>query len=135
MKVFLVVFFAALIAVACKKESTGAKMKNSANNSLFARWELRVLRGGLQPYTNFAPGNGNMLQFNADSTYAFYQNNNITSQGTFHIVPNAFVQGPEPPDLIYYDHNTSGEVLFLKNDTLTIGSSAPDGPSYVYVKK
>jgi len=39
------------------------------------------------------------VQFNADSTYAFYIDDAVTKQGTFHIATQAFAQGPEKLDL------------------------------------
>jgi hypothetical protein len=87
------------------------------------------------PQRSFAPGNGNMIQFNADSTYKFYRGFSVTGQGTFHITEKTFTMTPEKFNYIYYDHDTTGDLLQLKNDTLTIGSSAADGLSSIYVKQ
>lgn len=114
---------------------TNVKTKTVANSPLFVKWELRIERGGLQPDRNFATGNGNIVQFNADSTYAFYIDGAVIKQVTFHITTKIYAQGPEKLDLIYYDNNTNGEVIDVQNDMLTLGTSIADGPSYVYAKK
>jgi len=132
-RLFLFVFCVATVAAGCKKDLQGTKA--AANSPLFAKWELRIQRGGLQPDVNFAAGNGNIVQFNADSTYAFYVNDAITKQGTFHIASQTYAQGPAKLDLIYYDNSTNGEVIWLQDGMLTLGDSAADGPSYIYAKK
>ena len=137
-KAFFFVFCFAAITMGCKKDLQGTtinKLKAAANSPLFGKWELRIQRGGLQPDVNFAAGNGNIVQFNADSTYAFYIDDAVTKQGTFHITSQAFAQGPEKLDLIYFDKIAAGEVIWLQDGTLTLGTSAADGPSYVYAKK
>lgn len=133
---FLFVFCAAIMSTGCKKDlQDTAKLKAAANSPLFAKWELRIERGGLQPDRNFAAGNGNIVQFNADSTYAFYVADAITKQGTFHIATQTYAQGSEKYYLIYYDGSANGEVIDVQNDMLTLGTSIADGPSYVYAKK
>jgi hypothetical protein len=135
MKVFLFIFCIAVIVISCKKESQGPKIKNITNSALFAKWELRYQNGGLMPQKAFAPGNGNIIQFNADSTYKFYQGFSVTGQGTFHIIEKSFTTVPEKLNFIYYDHSSIGDLIALKNDTLTIGSSAADGLSSIYIKQ
>ena len=128
MRAFLFVLCIAAVAMGCKKDS-------QPNSPLFGKWELRIQRSGWQPDKNFAAGNGNILQFNADSTYKFYVGGAVTKQGTFHIAKPAYAQTPENINLIYYDKSTDGELIDVQNDKLTLGSSAADGPSYVYAKK
>ena len=135
-RLFLFVFCAAIISTGCKKDlKTTAKLKAAANSPLFAKWELRIERGGLQPDRNFAAGNGNIVHFNADSTYAYYIDDAVTKHGTFHIATQVYAQGPEKFDLIYFDKSNDGEMIVVENDKLTLGTSAADGPSYIYAKK
>jgi hypothetical protein len=135
-RLFLFVFYAAVISTGCKKDlQATAKLKAAANSPLFAKWELRIERGGLQPDRNFAAGNGNIVQFNADSTYAYYIDDAVTKHGTFHIATQVYAQGPEKLDLIYFDKSTTGGVIRLQDNMLTLGDSAADGPSYIYAKK
>ena len=135
-RLFLFVFCAAIMSTGCKKGlQATAKLKAAANSPLFAKWELRIERGGLQPDRNFAAGNGNIVQFNADSTYAYYIDDAVTKRGTFHITTQTYAQGPVKLDLIYFDKSNDGEVIVVENDQLTLGTSAADGPSYIYAKK
>jgi hypothetical protein len=46
MKVLLFIFCIAVIAISCKKESQGFKIKDVTNSNLFAKWELRFQNGG-----------------------------------------------------------------------------------------
>jgi hypothetical protein len=137
-KVFLVVFCLAAVSMSCKKDSqstTRDKIKSAANSPFFGKWELRITRGGLQPDVNFAAGNGHIVQFNADSTYAFYTAGAVTKQGSFHIATLSYAQGTQKAYLIYYDSSPNGEVIDVQDDMLTLGTSIADGPSYVYAKK
>jgi hypothetical protein len=135
-RLFLFVFCAAVVATGCKKDSSNvAKVKVAANGAFFGKWELRITRGGLQPDVNFAAGNGNIVQFNADSTYTFYVADAVTKQGSFHISTLSYAQGTPKTYLIYYDNSTNGEVIDVQNDMLTLGTSIADGPSYIYAKK
>ncbi|MEO6630913.1 MAG: hypothetical protein ABIN13_04295 [Mucilaginibacter sp.] len=137
MRVFLFVCCLALVAVGCKKDLQGTrvKIKAAANSALFGKWELRITRGGLQPDVNFAAGNGHIVQFNADSTYAFYTAGAVTKQGSFHIATLSYAQGTQKAYLVYYDSSPNGEVIDVQNDMLTLGTSIADGPSYIYAKK
>ncbi|MCO5945363.1 hypothetical protein [Mucilaginibacter flavidus] len=135
-RLLLFVFCAAITAMGCKKDSSPpAKLKASTNSPFFGKWELRITRGGLQPDVNFAAGNGNIVQFNADSTYAFYVADAVTKQGSFHIATQTYAQGAEKYYLIYFDGSANGEVIDVQNNMLTLGTSIADGPSYVYAKK
>ena len=136
MKRIAFVLFVAVIAAGCGKDKIVKKTIPATSTALFAKWELWYQDGGLQPGVSFAPGNGNIVQFNADSTYVFYQKGIITKQGTFHVQENSYSLGINGKvDYIYYDHNATGEVLQLKKDTLIIGTNIADGLASIYLKK
>lgn len=81
MKKYLL-FLIIVSACACKK--------TVVSPGLFGKWELRRVSGGDFAYQDsvFKPGNGNIYQFNNDSTYKVYTNHTLTLQGTFHIRKN-----------------------------------------------
>jgi hypothetical protein len=129
------ILFLAVLAVsilACKKEN-----KKPVSSTIVGTWELRVEYGGIAGITNhYAPGNGHKLQLNVDSTFKFYENSTISSQGTFSIIKNSIDLGVGAPKLdgIYYNHNTVGQPIQLKADTLTIGIDFDDQIASVYVR-
>ena len=135
MKRLLFVACLVIIAIGCKKESQVTTHINNhiANTALFAKWELRRTSGGMQPSVYYAPGNGDMVQFNADSTYSFYIGGTISKQGTFHIAQQSYPSGKF--DFIYYDQSAFGDILTLKSDSLNIGTSAADGLESLYIRK
>ncbi|HVW97672.1 MAG TPA: hypothetical protein VHA56_16985 [Mucilaginibacter sp.] len=120
----------AMAFVSCKKENIHADVKT--DSSLFAKWELRQTDGGLQPSVVYTPGNGNIVQLSSDSTYKFFTGGSVSKQGTFHVEEKSYPTGSF--SFIYYDHAENGDVFFMKNDSLVIGTSAADGLSSVYVR-
>ncbi|MCR8561259.1 hypothetical protein KXD93_26640 [Mucilaginibacter sp. BJC16-A38] len=135
MKRIAFVLFVALIAAGCRKDKIIKKTTPATSTALFAKWELWYQDGGLQPGIYFAPGSGNIVQFNADSTYVFYQKAVVIKQGTFHIQENAYSLGAGKVAYIYFDHSTTSEPLQLKKDTLIIGTNIADGLLSIYLKK
>ena len=136
-KYIVFVLSAVFLIVGCRKELSVTHIKNSSvDDALFAKWELRQTNGGLQPGVAYASGNGNIVQFNADSTYAIYTGGDaVSKRGTFHITKTALTMGAATFDVIYYDHATCGEPIVLQGDSLTIGTSAADGPSALYIRQ
>lgn len=135
-KIFTIAALLLFAAAGCKKDINSSSTLRTSKNvttELFSKWELRIQRGGMVPDVNFAPGNGNIKQFNADGTYKFYENGAVTAQGTFEIKVGSNSDN-ESLKYIYYDHATTGEIFEIRDNTLTLGTSAADGPSYVYAK-
>ncbi|HEY8929221.1 MAG TPA: hypothetical protein VIM55_08530 [Mucilaginibacter sp.] len=135
-KIFTLAALVVLAIAGCKKDLNPTTIRTSKNvtSELISKWELRIQRGGMVPDVNFAPGNGNIKQFNADGTYKFYENGAVTAQGTFEIKMSSNSDN-ESLKYIYYDHATTGEIFDIRDNTLTLGTSAADGPSYVYAKE
>ena len=132
MKAITVLFlFISIFALACHKDHV---VRGAGSTSLFGKWELRN-RSSSIPSVSYPPGNGNIAQFNQDSTYAFYNKSTTSSQGTFHIVMKNLVSGVNNYDSIYYKPSNTGDLIQLRNDTLIIGTSIADGLTSLYVRQ
>lgn len=130
--IVIIIFGISIFAVACHKDQATII---TTGKGLFGKWELRhtFLNTGEIIYP---AGNGNIIQFNKDSTFSFYDELTLTGHGTFHIGMSKPINGIIYPDSIFYKPAISAaDVIQLKNDTLIIGSSALDGPSALYIKK
>lgn len=130
MKRLLLILVVAGGLVACKKSSTITTAMNKSTG-IAGWWELRRTSGGLRPDSIYASGNGNIYEFNSNNTYKKYQATLLVAQGVYRIVasPGASANGVI---LIYFDDSTTGEQLQYDSQTLTIGTSAADGPAWTY---
>ncbi|MGZ3872425.1 MAG: hypothetical protein ACXVJD_05885 [Mucilaginibacter sp.] len=128
MKIVFYAFLLFLLAAGCKNETVNPR------SGLFGKWELRAQSGGWVMTKTYPPGNGNVLRFNQDSTFAFYKGAQLTIQGTFQVVTKGSTGTNEKTTFIYYNHTATGDIFELKKDTLVIGTSIADGPSSVYVR-
>jgi len=130
MKIFTLVVLIAICLLACKKPQP-------LSPYLFGKWEVRRTYGGfiIHPDSTYKPGNGNILQFNGDSTYAHYLQNNLVSKGVFHVITNAFKNGTTNYDEIYFDSDSTGKsLIILSGDMLTLKPLIPDIGSTDYQK-
>ena len=127
MKKILWIILVAGTFTACKKSKVTTP---ALNNSLFGTWELHSRIGGniMPPDTTYKPGNGNMLQFNADSTYKSYTNGTLAYSGVFHIVRVADNSAKMMPDYaIYFDSDTSFKsMIAIGNGQLILRPLIPD---------
>ncbi len=105
MKRFLLIVLVASSIAACKKGGV------TPPGNIVGKWELHERRGGniLPQDTTYKAGNGNIYQFNSDSSYQQYTNSALVASGTFHMQGN---------DL--YLHNS--QVLY-SNSTYNIQTS------------
>ena len=125
MKKALLLIFAAATLFACKKEHIVSK-------GYTGTFELRARYGGLAGISEkYDPGNGNIVQFNTDSTFKSYTGGKLTNQGAFSIR-----KGPQTTtDRIYFNDDPQyGQDIVLNKDTLTIGTSVTDNIAVVYVR-
>lgn len=124
MKKILFVLVIVAAVTACKKS------KVTLNGTLFGKWELHRRYGGniIPPDTLYKPGNGNILQFNIDSTYKSYTNGALTRSGIFHIIKRSGEQAtPEPNDEIYFDSDISSKsYITISGTVLTLAPLTPD---------
>jgi len=130
MKKYLFLLFILFIAFSCKKGNVIPRA------GLTGKWELRITSGGISgATTNYAAGNGNTLQFNADSTFAQYQNFHLVNQGTYSIVKNGgAIIGLTNQDALYYNHLFGG-VMQLNDNTLVVRDNVDDGFISTYVRQ
>jgi len=110
---------------ACKKEKT------TTNANVFGKWELRAIQGSLPTPLLKNPGNGDIYRFNSDSTYVRYIDNKVQSQGKFSI------KITEVRDTIKFGSinltNPAYQDAWSQTpNTIAIGTSALDGPTYIY---
>ncbi len=130
MKIFTLVALFAVCMLGCTKPQP-------LSPYLFGKWEVRRTYGGfiIPPDSTYKPGNGNIMQFNSDSTYAHYQQNNLVAKGTFHTRLNAFKNGQINYDEIYFDSDTSVRLLIIPSgDMLTLKPLIPDISTTDYQK-
>lgn len=127
MKNFLLILAAICLLTACKK--------TTISPTLFGRWELRRLTGGIAGTdSNYKPGNGTVYKFNTDSTYQFYAKGKLTAQGNFHIkmlYPPA--ANATPYEVITFDNGAADNFTF-NGTQLTIGQDYDDGLAATYQK-
>ena len=115
-----------IIIVIC---SAGCKKGNSVSPTLFGKWELRHSYGGLAGFDSvYKAGNGNILQFNSDSTYKRFESKRLTATGVFHIKRyNNPTENPISTYMIFFDNTTYGDAFDMKGTTITIGTTVADG--------
>src|SRR5882672_10425399 len=96
MKRYLFVVMVLCGFVACKKSG------ETLNPNIAGKWELRRQSGGWRPDTNFTAGNGNIYQFNSNSTYMRFVNNQLSEHGSFKI--NKTNNPPNQPynNIVFY---------------------------------
>ncbi len=126
MRTFILIIAAACCMLACKKSET-------VSPGLFGKWELRRSVGSIAGYdSTYKAGNGTIMQFKSDSTFAYYIKGKLTSQGTFHI--KTFIPPSGPYQEIVYNNNTSGPPFNMQGTQLTIGEDFDDGVASSYQK-
>ena len=131
MKAFILTAIVIVSMVSCKKGG------NPVSPYLFGKWEVHRVYDGfiIPPDSIYKPGNGNILQFNSDSTYDRYANNKLTAQGIYHIRKNGFKNNQSNYDEVYFDSDTSFKSLIMLNgDILTIKPLIPDIATTDYQK-
>jgi hypothetical protein len=125
MKKYLLIGIALIAIIACKKSN------GSLSANLIGKWELSRRYGGniLPADTTYKPGNGNILQFNADGSYKQYANGGVIANGTFRVDKN---------DLYLNNNNYTGQsyysVISISGGTLTVQPMMPDVGTTQYDK-
>jgi len=123
MKRYVLFVLAAGMILSCKKHGISPV-------NIIGKWELaRRYGGNIYPSdTTYKPGNGNILVFNADSTYKKYANDTLTASGPFHINGSHLYFDPN-----LYNSNFA-DVISTSGNTLTIKPIMPDIATTVYDK-
>lgn len=127
MRKLLVLLVASVsVLAACKKTEVVP--------GLIGKWELRHTHGGFLGHDSlYHAGNGNIYQFNRDSTYKLYNNGALATSGKFHISKGNDFQLPSA-NSIFFDDSPYGDVVEITGSKLTIGTTVADGVAYEYVK-
>ncbi|HVV55625.1 MAG TPA: hypothetical protein VHC47_09885 [Mucilaginibacter sp.] len=131
MKRFLILIIAVCSLAACKKDGSPV----SAN--IIGKWELHERRGGniIPQDTIYQAGNGNILQFYADSTYKQYTNGTLSAQGVFHIIINGYRSGTDVYDELYFDNDVYFDYLIsISGNSLILKPLMPDIGTTAYVR-
>ncbi|RFZ81627.1 hypothetical protein DYU05_17515 [Mucilaginibacter terrenus] len=128
MKKALLLMAVVAFLASCKKDKKVVPV-----SGLFGKWELASISGGWSQPAKVPAGNGDIYQFNRDSTYIRYLDGKMQKQGKFSI------NITERRDTLAF-----GTIKFTNPDysdawtetpnTITIGTSIADGPSYGYRK-
>lgn len=129
-KLLLILLICSVYCIsACKKG-------NSISPNLFGKWELRYSYGGILGYDSvYKAGNGNILQFNSDSTYKRFEANKLVTTGVFHIKHYNSPTGLTISEYeIFFDNTTYGDTFSRKGTTITIGTTVTDGIASDYQK-
>nr|WP_067056063.1 lipocalin family protein [Mucilaginibacter sp. L294] len=131
MKKALLLVAAIICLASCKKDKT--KVIIDDRGVIFGTWELRAIYGGWGQPQTFAKGNGNKFTFKPDSTYIKYTDNAIEKQGKFSVRFTGEEKNLRYGTITLTDPAYTDAFSFTL-DTIHIGSSAADGPSYQYVR-
>lgn len=125
--------FVAIVAclASCKKDRK--KVIIDDRGVIFGTWELRAVLGGWDQPQIFTKGNGNKFTFKPDSTYIKYTDNTIEKQGKFSIRFIGEEKGARYGTITLTDPAYTDAFSF-KLDTIHVGTSASDGPTYQYVR-
>jgi hypothetical protein len=118
--------------VSCKKDRN--KVIIDDRGVVFGTWELRAIYGGWSQPETFAKGNGNKFTFKPDSTYIKYKDNTVEKQGKFSIRFTSEEKGVRYGTITLTDPAYTDAFSF-KLDTIHVGTSIADGPSYQYVRQ
>ena len=123
MKRYVLLVLAAGMIVSCKKHGVSPV-------NVIGKWELARRYGGNinPPDTTYKPGNGNILQFNSDSSYEQYTNGTLTISGTFHMHNSQlyFTNNAYAVEPYYYTVTISGNSLTLRPLMPDIGTTVYD---------
>ncbi len=109
-----------------------------ASNKIIGAWELRGYSPGLNPYLALKSGNGNQVIFNPNGTYSFvsttFQFPIKNALGSYFIKISPSNTVNLSGSIYYNDSLNDLSPLSLSNDSLTLGTSVLDGPTYFFVK-
>ena len=114
-----------LFITACKKTEVVP--------GLIGKWELRHESGGWGHDSTLVAGNGNIYEFNRDSTYKRYHDGALAASCKFHIRKGNGYQ-MQSVNSILFDNDPYGEPVVISGVKLSIGTSVADGITYEYIK-
>ena len=126
MKKTLPVLVILSLVLGCKKDTT---LKSTG---LTGKWDLVEVLYATSGYTvsntvSYAVGQGNFIQFNADSTRIFYTEFKMMSAGpvAYHIIKYNSTFGLQTYDQWFGSNTKAGQPFKMHGDTLTLGPAVP----------
>lgn len=125
MKKALFFFAIAICVAACSKDYLPSPEVGT--------WELRHMSPGWGIPQDFATGNGNKYQFFNKGTYQKYTENKVVNQGDYRISITGGYNGYNNGTIIFTNPEYK-DAFAIKGDTILIGTSIADGPTYTYVR-
>jgi hypothetical protein len=127
MRVFLLLMIAACFL--------GCKKSEPITPGLFGKWELRKQTGGIAGIdSSYKAGNGDIIQFNSDSTFKHYIKGKLDLQGIFHYKKNGYVLGQAVYDELDFNDSGFPNAVTVNGDKMTIGLDFDDGIAAQYQK-
>lgn len=127
MKKVLLLLGTIVCFASCKKDQT-------LNPTLNGTWELRNLTSGWGVNKDYAPGNGNWYIFSSGNTYRKDTSNKVAAQGTFSVEFNGTEINGFKSGVIRFNKPEDSDAIQVKPDSIYIGTTIADGPSYLYVR-
>jgi hypothetical protein len=123
----LLFILVAFSLISCKKNEP-------VSPGLFGKWELRRKYGGLAGMDSvYKVGNGDIVQFNSDSTYAHYEKRKLANTGVFHIKV-LYIPDADGVMEIYFNSTDYGSRFTFNGTKMTIGEDFDDGIATDYEK-
>lgn len=129
MKKYLLITLIALTTLAsCKKEQTST----TVSPGLYGTWELRTIIGGWGTNQIIAPGK-EQYQFKTGDTYLKLKDGKVASQGNLKIDYSGEDRGFKYGTITLTNPDYK-DAFSIKADSIYIGTTIADGPSYLYIK-
>jgi len=125
-KILLLLLIVAACTTACKKDK-------QITPGMFGTWELRSVDGGWGTAETYPAGSSTKYQFKSDSTYVKYKGNVMENQGKFSIRILGKERGFDYGTIKFTQPDYT-DAFQIKKDTIYIGTSIADGPTYQYIK-
>ncbi|MGZ3872426.1 MAG: hypothetical protein ACXVJD_05890 [Mucilaginibacter sp.] len=130
MKLFLFIICLSATIMACKKTDDPQRA------GLTGTWELRHYSGTIAGVSkDLPPGNGTLMQFDADSAYKSFKNFKQDYQGKYKVVKKGISWNNLTYDALYFNGSESADYFIIKADSLTIGNTFADGVVSLYIKQ
>lgn len=114
MKIFLFILLAGISGFNCRKGNVD--QINELTASLVGNWELLEEQVGMTPVKNYAPGNGNRLEFTR-TTYKRFSKGILMMSGNYTIVSDNTVL--EETGLVLPDGEFDNRIIFNKDTIAT----------------
>lgn len=83
MRIWIIASILSFALFSCKKDAAVIAEKSGAGE-IEGTWELKETYGGMSPYMEHPPGNGNLLQFDK-TTYTIISGRQVLQQGTYRL--------------------------------------------------